>query len=60
MMLMVAIIIRTMMRSMHLFARYSLKYIVSMLLASIATIVIDIQTTTNVSHEYCKAKTNCL
>ena len=60
MVLMVAIIIRTMMRSMHLLARYSLEYIMTMLLACIATIVIDIQSTTNVGNKYCYTKANYL
>ena len=53
MMPMVAIIIRAVMLCMHLFARYCLKYIASMFFASIATIVIDIQSTTDVSNKYC-------
>ena len=53
MMFMVAIILCAMMLCMHLFARYSLKYIVSMFFASIATIVIDIQSTTNIRNEHC-------
>ena len=60
MVLVVAIIIRTMVQSMHLFARYSLKYIVSVLLAGIATIVIDIQSTTNVSNKHCQTNANYL
>ena len=53
MMVMMTIIVQAMMRSMHLFARYCLKYIASMFFASIATIVIDIQSTTDVSNKYC-------
>ena len=58
--LMVAIIVRTMVQSMHLFARYSLKYIVSVLLAGIATIVIDIHSTTNICNKYCQTDANYL
>ena len=53
MMPMVAIIICAVMLCMHLFARYRFKYIVSMFFACIATIVIDIQSTTNASNKHC-------
>ena len=56
----VAIIIRTMMQSMHLFARYSLKYIVSVLLAGIATIVVNIQSTTDICNKHSQAEANYL